>query len=32
VFGFEEERGRAADQADGTPRAGHLLMCDDRVA
>jgi hypothetical protein len=32
VVGFEKERGRAADQIDGTPRAGYLLVCDDRVA
>jgi hypothetical protein len=31
VVGFEEERGRA-DQTDGTPRAGYLLVCDGRVA
>ena len=32
MVGFEEERGSAADQTDGTPRAGYLLVCDSRVA
>jgi hypothetical protein len=32
VVGLEEERGRAAGQTDGTPRAGYLLVCDGRVA